>query len=59
MSSLYIPFRRVKRAEGVAILRPFEMKVVPVRPSPAQDAELKRLDQLNRTAQLESACFAF
>ena len=59
MASIYVPLSRVKRAEDVAILRPFYMKVLQVRPSLAQDAELKRLDELNRKTQRESASFAF
>ena len=49
----------MKRAEDIAILRPFDMKVLQVRPSPAQDDELKRLDELNRKTQRECAFFAF
>ena len=59
LASVYVPLSRVKRAEDVAFLRPFDMKVLQVRPSPAQDAELKRLDELNRKTQQECACFAF
>jgi hypothetical protein len=43
----------------VAILRPFDMKVLQVRSSPAQDAELKRLDELDRKTQRECAPFTF
>ena len=58
-ASIYVPLSRLKRAEDVAIFRPFDMKVLQVRPSPAQDAELKRLDELNKKTQRECACFAF
>ena len=59
VASIYVPLSRVKRAEDVAILRPFDMKVLQVRPSPAQDAELKRLDELDRKTQRECASFTF
>jgi len=48
VASIYVPLSRVKKAEDIAILRPFDMKVLQVRPSPAQDAELKRLDELDK-----------
>jgi hypothetical protein len=51
-ASIYIPFSRVKRAEDVSILRSFDIKVVQVQPSLAQNAELKHLDQLARKTQL-------
>ena len=46
--STYVPLSLVKRAEDLAILRPFDMKVLQIHPSPAQNAELARLDELNR-----------
>ena len=33
---MYVPLSRVKRVEDLAILRPFDMKVLQIRPSPAQ-----------------------
>ena len=36
-----------------------DMKVLQIRPSLTKDAELKRLDKLNRNTQRECACFAF
>ncbi len=59
VASVYVPLSRVKRAEDIAILRPFDMKVLQVRPSPTQDAELKRLDELDRKTQRECAFFTF
>jgi hypothetical protein len=59
VASIYVPLSRVKRAEDIVILRPFDMKVLQVRPSSAQDIELKRLDELDRKTQRECACFAF
>jgi hypothetical protein len=52
-SSIYVPISRLKRAQDVAILHPVDMKVVQIRPSLTQDAELKRLDELDRKTQRE------
>jgi len=38
VASIYVPLSRVKRAEDIVILRPFDMKVLQVRPTSAQDA---------------------
>jgi hypothetical protein len=46
-------------AEDVAIVRPCDMKAQQVRPSPAHDTELKRLDELDRKTQPESARCTF
>jgi hypothetical protein len=59
VASIYVPLSRVKRAEDIAILRPFDIKVLQVRPSPAQDAELKRLDELDRKTKRECASCTF
>jgi hypothetical protein len=59
VASIYVPLSRVKRAEDIAILRPFDMKVLQVRPSPAQEAELKRLDELDRKTRRECASCTF
>ena len=59
VASIYVPLSRVKRAEDIAILRPFDIKVLQVRPSPAQDAELKRLDELDRKTKRECSSFTF
>jgi hypothetical protein len=58
VASIYVPLSRVKRAEDIVILRPFDMKVLQVQPSLAQDAELKRLDELDRKTKRECASFA-
>jgi hypothetical protein len=55
VASVYVPLSRVKRAEDIAIFRPFDIKVLQVRPSSAQDIELKRLDELDRKIQRECA----
>ena len=39
VASLYMPLGRVKKAGDLAILRPFDMKVLQIRPSSAQDAQ--------------------
>ena len=59
VASTYVPLSRVKRAEDLAILRPFDMKVLQICPSPAQNAELARLDELDRKTQKEYAHFSF
>lgn len=59
VASIYVPLSRVKSGEDVVILRPFDMKVLQIRPTPAQDAELKRLDELNRKTRQECASFVF
>ena len=51
--SLYVPLGRVKKAGDLAILRPFDMKVLQIRPSPAQDEGSKRSDELNRKTEQE------
>ena len=59
VASIYVPLSRVKRAEDLVILRPFDMKVLQVRPTSAQNAELKRLDEIDRKTQQDCAFFAF
>ncbi len=59
VASIYVPLSRVKRAEDVAILRSFDMNLLQIRPSLAQDVELKRLVEVNRKTQQECASFVF
>jgi hypothetical protein len=59
VASIYVPLSRVKRAEDLAILRPFDIKVLQIRPSHAQNAELARLDELDRKTQRECTHFTF
>ncbi|CAF1412804.1 unnamed protein product [Adineta ricciae] len=59
VASVYVPLSRVKIGDDVAILRPFDMKILQVRPSLAQDAELKRLDELDRKTKRECTSFTF
>ena len=53
VASIYAPLSRVKKADEVASLQPFDRKILQIRPSPAQDAELKRLNELNRKTEQE------
>ncbi len=59
VTPIYLPLSRVNTAKDVTIFRPFNVKVLQIRPSLAQDAEMKRLDKLNRKTQRECAFFAF
>jgi hypothetical protein len=59
VASIYVQLSRVKRAEDLAILRPFDMKVLQIHPSPAQNAELARLDELDRKTHKECAHVSF
>ncbi|CAF1371764.1 unnamed protein product [Adineta ricciae] len=53
VASIYVPLSRVKKGDDIVILRPFDMKVLQVQPSSAQDAELKRLDELDKKTKRE------
>ena len=59
VASTSVPLSRVKKAEDLAILRPFNMKVLQMRPSSAQNTELKRLDELDRKTQKRCAHLSF
>jgi hypothetical protein len=59
VASIYVSLSQVKRVEDVAILQSFDMKILQVQPSSAQNAELKRLDELDRKRQWEYASFTF
>ena len=59
VASIYVPLSRVKRTEDLAVLRPFDIKVLQIRLSPAQNAELARLDELDRKTQRECTNFTF
>ncbi|CAF1690499.1 unnamed protein product, partial [Adineta ricciae] len=43
---VYVPLSRVKRLADLAILRPFDYKVLLMKPSKSQITEMERLDQL-------------
>jgi hypothetical protein len=59
VASIYVPLSRVKKAEDLAIVRPFDMRALQIRPSSVQNAELARLDELDRKTQRECAHFNF
>ncbi|CAF1207620.1 unnamed protein product [Adineta ricciae] len=56
---IYVPLSRVKKGDHIVILRPFHMKVLQVQPSSAQDAELKRLDELDKKTKRECTSFIY
>jgi hypothetical protein len=59
LASIYVPLSRVKRAENGVNLRSFDMKLLQIQPSTVQDAEFKRLHELDRKTQRECASFTF
>ena len=46
LASIYVPLSRVKRLTDLIILRQFEYKVLLMKPSKSQTAEMERLDKL-------------
>lgn len=46
IAAIYVPLSRVKRLEDLAILRHFDYKVLSMKPSKSQLAEMERLDKL-------------
>ena len=46
IAAVYVPLSRVKRLIDLAILRPFDYKVLLMKPSKSQVNEMERLDQL-------------
>ena len=46
IAAVYVPLSRVKRLADLAILRPFDYKVLLMKPNKSQVAEMERLDQL-------------
>ena len=46
IAAIYVPLSRVKRLVDLAILRPFDYKVLLMKPSKSQVNEMERLDQL-------------
>jgi hypothetical protein len=46
IAAVYVPLSRVKRLVDLAILRPFDYKVLLMKPSKSQVTEMERLDQL-------------
>lgn len=52
IAAIYVPLSRVKRLKDVIILRHFDQRVLLMKPSKAQLAEIERLDQLYRMTQI-------
>ncbi|CAF4521081.1 unnamed protein product [Rotaria sp. Silwood2] len=52
IAAVYVPLSRVKRLVDLAILRPFDYKVLLMKPNKSQVAEMERLDQLYINTQL-------
>ncbi|CAF1033917.1 unnamed protein product [Rotaria sordida] len=46
IAAVYVPLSRVKRLVDLAILRPFDYKVLLMKPNKSQVAEMEQLDQL-------------
>ena len=51
LASIYVPLSRVKRLADLIILRHFEYKVLLMKPSKSQTAEMERLDKLYTETQ--------
>ncbi|CAF2763694.1 unnamed protein product [Rotaria sp. Silwood2] len=51
IAAVYVPLSRVKRLVDLAILRPFDYKVLLMKPNKSQVAEMERLDQLYTNTQ--------
>jgi ATP-dependent exoDNAse (exonuclease V) alpha subunit len=51
IAAVYVPLSRVKRLIDLAILRPFDYKVLLIKPGRSQVAEMERLDQLYTNTQ--------
>ena len=46
IAAVYVPLSRVKRVVDLAILRPFDYKVLLIKPNKSQVADMERLDKL-------------
>ena len=55
IAAVYVPLSTVKRLTDVVILRHFDYKVLLIKPTPSQLAEIGRLDQLYTNTQ---SCFS-
>ncbi len=51
LASIYVPLSRVKRLTDLIILRHFDYKVLLIKPSKSQIAEMERLDELYAETQ--------
>ncbi|CAF1158693.1 unnamed protein product [Adineta ricciae] len=59
VASIYASLSRVKKGDDIAVLRPVDMELLQVQPSSAQDAELKRLDELDKKDKTRVYLFHF
>ena len=55
IAAIYVPLSRVKRLTDLIILRHFDYKILLVKPSKSQLAEIERLDKLYTGTQLRFA----
>lgn len=51
IAAVYVPLSRVKRLADLVILRHFDFKVLTIKPTPSQLAEIRRLDELYTKTQ--------
>lgn len=52
IAAIYVPLSRVKRLSDLIILRPFDYKVLLIKPNKSQLAEIQRLDKLYSETQM-------
>ena len=52
IAAIYVPLSRVKRLEDLIIIRHFDYKVLTIKPSKSQLAEIERLDKLYSDTQI-------
>jgi hypothetical protein len=58
LAAIYVPLSRVKRLTDLIILRPFDYKILLIKPTASQVTEMERLDNLFVETQLRFAqCF--
>ncbi|CAF1590993.1 unnamed protein product, partial [Adineta ricciae] len=58
IAAIYVPLSIVKRLRDLIILRHFDYKVLHIKPSKSQVAEIQRLDKLYMETQMRfSECF--
>ena len=55
LAAIYVPLSRVKRLADLIILRPFDYKILLMKPTTSQDTEMKRLDDLFEESKLRFA----
>ena len=52
IAAVYVPLSRIKRLDDLVILRYFDYKVLQIKPSNSQLAEIERLDKLYLETQI-------